>query len=223
MTESNQGPLDGKELQALNTVGLHPEHIPQQLDEFILIFLREFAEVEVTPTDSSQLTGKYEAILGSGIASSFLSQGSTITGTSYVTGNIKQQTQVQEWIHWKKFALEHSKFSEWKASEEERYQRMYQTMASFIRSEKGKKILDWIDHRDTGTGIFALVVVVLLLFSPVITPIPFGVLLLVQLTGRAFSPNGLGHLIAKRMYDLPDIETLYPRGGINEDGELELE
>jgi len=222
MTETNQELLSEDELKGLHLIDLHPEYLPKTLDDFIVLFLQEFADVQVQPADSSQLTGKYEAILGSGISSSLLGQGATIAGTSYVADNIKQQTQVQEWIHWKKFALEHKEFERWKNSEEERYERMYWTMANFIRSEAGKQILEWESNRDTGCFIFTIILAILLLLSPWITAWPFGFFALMQVLARTMSPVGLGQLIARRAYDLPDIETLIPRRFLDEDGELVL-
>jgi hypothetical protein len=143
MTTSFEKPLSGIEVRSLNRVGLTPQNLPRSLDDFIRWFLWDKAEVEVSPVSSKNMVGGSVAALGSGIGAVLVKEGGASVGTSFTTQNIKQQTGVQEWIHWKKYALDHPDFEQYREEWTVKAGQQYEEMVRYIRSDKGKECCDY--------------------------------------------------------------------------------
>ena len=150
-------PLTAFEVRALNRVGLTPQNLPRSLDDFIRMFLWEKAEVDVRPVSSSSLIGGSSAAFASGFTSALVKEGGASLGTSLTTGNIKKQTAVQEWIHWKKYALDSPDFERYREESAEKPVKNYETMVRYIRSDKGKECLSYERWRPI-TRVFIVVV-----------------------------------------------------------------
>jgi hypothetical protein len=67
------------------------------------------------------------------------SQGASISRGSLIARNIKTQTKVQEWIHWKKYALDSADFGDYKISKVAELPRLRQQALDYIKSDKGRE------------------------------------------------------------------------------------
>jgi hypothetical protein len=143
MNTTLEKPLSALELRALNRVGLFPQNLPTSLDDFIRLFLWDKAEVDVSPVSSNTMVGGSVAALGAGIGAVLVKEGGASVGTSFTTQNIKHQTSVQEWIHWKKYALDSPDFEQYREELAGRTNKNYETIVQYIRSDKGKECIGY--------------------------------------------------------------------------------
>jgi len=142
----NLEPFTAIESKALRRVGLW---VPTRLslDDYVQLFLAEKAEVFVSPTSSSELIGLGTTLTASALNSTISRQGAVIAAGSYAAANIKRQTQVQEWMHWKKYALDHEGFNDYKTSKDLELDHLRAIAAAYIRSDKGKHCIAYEKRR----------------------------------------------------------------------------
>ena len=157
MNTTFETPLKSHEVKSLNRVGLFPQNLPRNLDDCIRGFLWEKAEVDASPASSSTMIGGGLASLGAGLGAVLVREGGASVGTSFTTDNIKKQTSVQEWIHWKKYALDRPDFEQYREKLMENREKNYQAMVSYIRSDKGKECISYERWRPI-TRVFIVVV-----------------------------------------------------------------
>jgi hypothetical protein len=136
-------PISAAEVRALNRVGLYPQSLPKSLDDIIRHFLWDKAEVDVSPVSSKTMVGGSVAALGSGIGAVLVKEGGASVGTSFTTQNIKQQTGVQEWIHWKKYALDNPDFEQYREEMTIKTEKNYKTIVKYLRSDKGEECVGY--------------------------------------------------------------------------------
>lgn len=212
-------PLTTLEKKALNRVGLNPENLPQRLDDYICLYLKEKAEVLVRPSSSTELLGSTAVVFTAGIASG-LSGGGThgVAGpaAALTAGNIKKQTSVQEWMHWKQYALDKPDFQEYKSEWTVKYENMLQAMKKYIRSEKGKICCDY-ERLRIPTG---LVIGFISVCGNVIT---LSAALIAQIVLTKTKGVSLVEWTIQKVLKKPSFASIRPRGGVNENGELVLE
>jgi len=212
---TSREPLVEIEIEALNRVGLNPQNLPSSLDDYIRLYLRDKAEVDVSPASSSDLVGSGTAAFAAGFASGIVKGGATGVGTALTTGNIKKQTGVQEWIHWKKYALDRPDFEEYRKKESERYERMLDTMTTYIRSRKGEVCCKYEAFRPGMRAVFGLA-----------TYCTFGIAYLVVVAIKNHEGNSeitLIEWLIQKVFKLQPFSSVRPRGEVNEYGELVLE
>ena len=165
--------LSALEVRALNKVGLTPQTLSRSLDDTIRRFLWEKAEVDVKPASSSNMVGGTLSAGLSGVGAVLVKEGGVSVGTSFTTGNIKKQTAVQEWIHWKKYALDRPEFEQYREELTRKTEKNYEAMVRYIRSDKGKECVSYQQWRPIAR-IFTVVLtpfavfVILILLTPVV-------------------------------------------------------
>lgn len=216
MVITSDTPLTPIEIRALNRVGLTPQNLPSSLDDYIRLYLWEKAEVDVSPASSSGMVGGGTAAFAAGFASGLVREGGASVGTSMITSNIKHQTGVQEWIHWKKYALEQGDFEQYKKEEMEKYGKMYDVVVRYIRSDKGKECCEYERWRH----LARFVIVVISSFGSV-----FGWLAAWGISKALESNKGvtLPEWVIQKVLGKRSFASIRPRGGVNEQGVLELE
>lgn len=207
-------PLSAVEIRALSRVGLTPLNLPTSLDDYIRCFLLDRAEVDVTPVGSSTMVGGGVAALGAGIGAVLAKEGAASVGTSFVAGNIKKQTSVQEWIHWKKHALDSPDFEQYREEATEKTGTNYETIVRYIRSDKGKECIGYEGWRGP--------VKFLLGFVGIYTG--FGWLVFLGINKLLVSSKGvsLPEWVIQKIAKKRSFASIKPRIQIN-DGLLELE
>jgi hypothetical protein len=216
MITSITKPLNSLEVRALNRIGLTPQNLPSSLDDYIRLYLWEKAEVDARPASSSGMVGGGTAAFAAGFASGIVREGGASVGNAFTTGNIKHQTGVQEWIHWKKYALEQADFEQYKKEQTEKYGEMYETMVEYIRSDKGKECCDYEHWRPPAR----VAIVVISGFGSI-----FGWLAAWGISKALESNKGvtLPEWVIQKVLRKRSFASIRPRGGINEQGILELE
>jgi len=216
MNTTFETPLKSHEVKSLNRVGLFPQNLPSNLDDCIRVFLWEKAEVDASPASSSTMIGGGLAAFGAGLGSALFREGGASLGTSFTTSNIKKQTSVQEWIHWKKYALDRPDFEQYREKLMENREKNYQAMVSYIRSDKGKECCDYEHWRN----LARLVIVVISSFGSV-----FGWLLAWGISKLFESSYGitLPEWVIQKVLRKRSFASIRPRVGVNEQGLLELE
>jgi hypothetical protein len=206
-------PLNETEIRALNRVGLYPQNLQKTLDDYIQMYLLEKAEVDVSPTSSKDLMGGTSAAFGAGFASGIARDGAAGVGTAFTTGNIKKQTGVQEWIHWKKYALDSPDFEEYKAKEIEKNNKMLEVMSKYIRSRKGEICCKYEESR---AGMRTLI--------GIATYCTFGIAYIVVMILKGGNDGvTVVEWLIQKLNKLQPFSSVRPRGRINEHGDLELE
>lgn len=206
-------PLGEIEIRALNRVGLNPQSLQKGLDDYIRLYLLEKAEVDVAPVSSSEMTGSGTAAFAAGFTSALIQEGGASAGTALTTGNIKHQTSIQEWIHWKKYALEQPDFEEYKAKESEKDKKMLEVMVKYIRSRKGVACCKYEESRALMGAVIGIA-----------TYCTLGLAYLVVLWAKRGSKEvTVVEWLIQKAEGLQAFSSVRPRGRINELGELELE
>jgi hypothetical protein len=206
-------PLSEVEIRALNRVGLNPQSLQRTLDDYIRMYLLEKIEVDVSPASSKDLVGSTSAAFSAGFASAVVRDGAIGVGTALTTGNIKKQTGVQEWIHWKKYALESTDFEKYKSKEIEKNNRILEEMTKYIRSRKGEICCKYEESR---TGMKVRI--------GIATYLTLGIAYIVVLIAKAGNDDvTVVEWLIQKFHKLTPFSNVRPRGSINEHGELDLE
>jgi hypothetical protein len=213
---TSREPLVEIEVEALNRVGLNPQNLPSSLDDYIRLYLREKAEVDVSPASSSDLVGSGETAFATGIASSFLKQGAAGVGTAVTAGNIKKQTSVQEWIHWKKYALDRPDFEKYREECENRYGKTLDAMIEYIRSDKGKICCRYERWR----RVARVFIVVVSTFGSC-----FGWIAALVINDSLIRIKGvtLPEWVIQKTFGIQSFASIRPKISVNANGDIELE
>lgn len=216
MEPLTEPPLTNIEVRSLNRVGLNPQNLPKGMDDYIRLYLLENAEVNVSPASSSEMVGSGTAAFAAGLTSGLIREGGASVGTALTTGNIKLQTGVQEWIHWKKYALEQPDFEQYKKEGAEKYGGTLEIMVKYIRSDKGKECCDYERWRPLAR--FAIVVVSS--FGSV-----FGWVAALGINKVLESTKGvtLPEWVIQKVLSKRSFSSIRPRGRVNAEDVLELE
>lgn len=226
MNTTLEKPLSTFEVRVLNRVGLFPQNLPSSLDDFIRRFLWDKAEVDVSPVSSKTMIGGSAAALGAGIGAVLVKEGGVSVGTSFTTQNIKQQTGVQEWIHWKKYALDSPDFEQYRIEETEKSQKNYEIIADYIRSDKGKVCCRYEQWRHAARFILVFVCppcfAALIYAGWIVAPVVLGVLLTLTLNSILKKRVTLPEWLIQKMLGLQSFASIKPQIQVI-DGLLELE
>jgi hypothetical protein len=209
-------PLRELEIRALNRVGLNPQNLPKGMDDYIRLYLLEKAEVDVTPVSSSGMVGGGTAAFAAGFTSGLVREGGASVGTALTTGNIKHQTSVQEWIHWKKYALEQTDFEQYRKEGMEKYEKMHEVMVKYIRSDKGKECCDYEHWRP----LARVAIVVIGGFGSI-----FGWIAALVVNSFLLANKGVSfpEWVIQKVFGKRSFASIRPLGGVNAEGVLELE
>jgi len=213
-TSSLDNNLKEIEIQSLKRVGLWTPDF--DFDQIVSIYLAETASVYVQPASSSSMIGA-ESELVIGVLGAALGgwQGSISANTYGIKDSIKKQTQVQEWIHWKKHAIDSPDFQAFREGKIAALNKMRQTGYSYIKSDKGRICIKYERNRHLARFLMVLAFSLLNIFGVIVAALV-----------NAYTIRSLGvslpEWIIQKIYRIQSFASIKPRLSVNTNGENEV-